>query len=63
MPGTPRSAAIWAWPIVTNGRNCSMRIEAARLSASSGPIVPSVSISIVSLSKFVTWPTRVLSTQ
>ena len=40
-----------------------MRIEAARLSASSGPIVPSVSISIVSLSKLVTWPTRVLSTQ
>ena len=40
-----------------------MRIEAARLSASSGPIVPSVSISMVSLSKLVTWPTRVLSTQ
>ena len=39
-----------AMPTVTNGRNWLTRISAERLSASSGPIVPSVSISIVSLS-------------
>ena len=50
-------------PTVTNGRNWLTRISAERLSASSGVIVPSVSISMVSLSKLVIWPTRMLSTQ
>jgi hypothetical protein len=44
VPGT---AAI---PIETKGRNWFTRISAAWLRASSGVIVPSVSISIVSLS-------------
>ena len=37
-------------PIETNGRNWLTRISAERLRASSGVSVPSVSISIVSLS-------------
>ena len=47
MAATGATAAI---PTVTNGRNWLTRISAERLSASSGLIVPSVSISIVSLS-------------
>jgi hypothetical protein len=47
------AAGTAAIPTVTNGRNWLTRISADRLRASSGPIVPSVSISIVSLSKLV----------
>ena len=54
--GTPdgaRSTATAWTPIVTNGWNWRTRMSAERDSASSGVIVPSVSISIVSLSKLV----------
>jgi hypothetical protein len=47
MPGSPATSAL---PAAVNRRNWSTRISAARLSASSGVSVPSVSISIVSLS-------------
>ena len=62
-PATARSGAAAWTPIVTNGWNWRTRMSAERESASSGVIVPSVSISSVSLSKLVIWPTRVLSTQ
>ena len=52
-PGAARSGATAWTPTVTNGWNWCTRMSAERESASSGVIVPSVSISIVSLSKLV----------
>ena len=45
-----------------NTLRCSLKTLAARLKASSGVIVPLVNISRVSLSKSVSWPTRVFCT-
>ena len=62
-PGMPVAAPTSiCLPAEVNRLNWLTRISAARLSASSGVTVPSVSISIVSLSKLVIWPTRVFST-
>ena len=52
-PATGRGLAVAAraaCPPMVNRLNCATRISAARDSASSGEMVPSVSISMVSLS-------------
>ena len=58
-PATARAGM----PTATKCWNSSTSRPAARERASSGEIVPSVSISIVSLSWLVSWPTRTLSIQ
>ena len=61
MPPRARSPGAAARPIVHERLELGDEdVDAARESASSGVIVPSVSISIVSLSKLVSWPTRML---